>query len=251
MDGPFSPTLKDDWAQFFASEHQRPNHISLYPEVFENNAIFPLQRQPEMKWMIETAKLYNPRVVMDIGSDKGGGVYHWCKCCPTVEKVIACEIRGTPYGYEFEKAFPKIRFLWLPFSSKSYTNAMKPVARFLSESGGPQQIDCMFIDGDKSAFQEDFHNYLPYMNKQRGVVFMHDITDSVPSEAYGHVRQQFPKGARTYVNTSELQASLDRQAAGLVPANAYDGWLRHWRGQSCGVGYIPLGEDLLGKETRR
>lgn len=245
LDAPLPPTLRQDWADFLASEHQRLPGLPLYSQVFEHNGLFPLQRQKEMEWMINTASLYQPKVVMDIGSDKGGGVYHWVKSLPYVQKVIACEIRGTPYAEEFEKAFPQVKFLWLPCSSRGYTNAIKPVEKFLMETPGPKQIDCLFIDGDKTAFLEDFHIYHPYINRERGVVFLHDVTDPDPGKAFGELRRLYPRGARIFRDVSEVQPALDRQTLGLPPASAYEGWLRHWRGQSCGVGYIPLGVDLL------
>lgn len=196
-------------------------------DLFASPLMFPLQRRGEMNAMHAEARRIAPAIVMEIGADKGGSVWAWCKALPTVHRVIACEIRGTPYSHLFEQAFPNIHFQWLPCGSQEAAKRVEP------------PIDVLFIDGDKSRFYEDFELYLPLMNP-KGIVFFHDIQDPVgPREAFEKARR-----GRTWsviIDKSDTEVALARERQGVPPAHAHEGWLRTWRGSSCGVGVILLG----------
>lgn len=235
MDDPLPPNLVPCFEAFFAHEHTRTPGQDVYQAIFDDNTLFPLQRQRELATMMQIARGLSPKVVYEIGADKGGGLYHWCKCLPTVEKVICCEYRGTPYSDLFEKTFPHIQFLWLPQSSYA-VGTVRHVRAWL----GSDRIDALFIDGDKSHFFTDFERYLPMM-QSHGVIFMHDIQDPAPSEAFTKVRRLGFK-TRRVVDITDAQEAVARQEAGEPCASAHEGWLRHWRGASAGVGVIQVGE---------
>lgn len=235
MDGPLPENLNEYMGRFLESEDQRPSGRDVYQDVFDDPVIFPLQRPRETAMMIAEARKINPRIVFEIGADKGGGLYHWCKCLPTVQRVIACEIRGVPYRELFNDAFPDLEFLWMAESSYA-GSTMKYVEHWLR----PQRIDCLFIDGDKAMFETDFDAYLPLMNPN-GIVFMHDINDRPPREAYDRVC------ARGYqhqeiIDIQDATDAMDREYAGIPSKGAHEGWLRHWKGRSCGVGVIYIGD---------
>jgi predicted O-methyltransferase YrrM len=221
--------LNEYWADFFKMEGCRLMGQDCYEAIFESPLLFPLQRRNEMAEMMRTSRGTKPRVVFEIGADKGGGLYHWCKCLP-VERVIACEIRGTPYAQLFQDAFPEIEFMWIQASSYD-----KNVVAAVDEWLGEDKIDCLFIDGDKNRFDLDFQNYLPMM-KKGGIVFMHDIQDRDPRKAYDKVRQDYNN--RTYVNVDESRKALERKAKEIEPANVHEEWLRYWAGRSAGIGVI-------------
>lgn len=231
VDEPFPKDLLPCIEKFFFMEQTRKPGENLYPAIFDTSVFFPLQRKGELAQMMEMARSVNPKVVMEIGTDKAGGLYHWCKCLPSVERVIACEIRGTPYSKLFEKAFPHIDFLWLPTSSYD-PGVVNGVLRWIQ----PDKIDCLFIDGDKSFFDLDFDCYRPMM-RDTGIVFMHDITDEAPGAGYQKVIKRDYKH-QEIVDKSDVKIALEREAQGDPPSSAHDSWLRHWRGASCGVGCI-------------
>jgi predicted O-methyltransferase YrrM len=186
---------------------------------------------------MDKARSYNPTTVFEIGSDKGGGLYHWCQCLPSVKQVIACEIRGTPYRDLFETHFPHIKFLWLDGVSSYSLETINQVDNWLAGD----DIDCLFIDGDKGAFEKDFDVYLPYMAKEKSVVFMHDINDQVPNDQYQSVRERgFP--GETFIDTLDSLEAVNREELGLPIANSHEAWLRYWKGDSCGVGTIYLSD---------
>ncbi len=234
MDDKFPPGMIEEIERFLADDREPPG-LDLYPKVFETQLFFPLQRQAEMRRMIQLARTVKPKIVMEIGADKGGSLYHWCKCLPTVHTVIACEIRGTPYESIFEKVFPQIKFTWFPGSSRD-----KTLLKYLHNPILKQQvfIDVLFIDGDKGAFLEDFDAYLPLMNPT-GVVFMHDINEggSAMRRAFETIKG---RGYRTedIIDVSDSDAAVARERAGTPPASPHEAWLRHWHGRSCGVGVI-------------
>lgn len=236
MDDPYPEGMVDEIKRFLADDHKRRRGEDWYLDVFETQTFFPLQRRHELAEMMRRARQIRPRVVMEIGADKGGGLYHWAKCLPTVDRIIACEIRGCPYKTMFDRAFPHIDFLWLEDTSQDDNDAF--VQGWLQTIGGISRIDILFIDGDKTKFLEDFDAYLPLMS-QDGLVFMHDVQDRLPKEAYETVLARGYRG-ETIIDTSESleQEVLDMQ--GVPPRNPYEAWLRHWKGSSCGVGVIHL-----------
>jgi hypothetical protein len=239
VDEPFPTGMLEDIEKFFALECTREPGKDLYPSVFETALFFPLQRQVELAEMMWEARRIRPLVVAEVGLDKGGSAYHWVKCLPSVRRFIGCEIRGIPYAYLFEKHFPDIDFLWLPTSSRNPHSLSK-----LREWLGRDFIDCLFIDGDKSSFVADFLAYQPFMNPA-GVVFMHDIKDSgTPMrDAFEWCKKQGYR-TREIINVSDTHKTLRLAERGLPPANPHEGWLRHWKGTSCGVGVIYMPEHL-------
>lgn len=246
MDADFPEGFLANVTKFFESESSRKPGQNLYPEVFETELFFPLQRQRELARMMQIARSKNPVTVMEIGADKGGGLYHWCKCLPTVRNVIACEIRGLPYRTLFEAAFPHIRFLWLEESSHA-SQCVKKVREWVGalavRSDHPDQdlIDCLFIDGDKGAFMADFYAYGPMMRSD-GIVFMHDINDRPPKTAYELVLRKERLRHEEVIDIADSLEAVDRENRGVPSTGAHEGWLRHWKGASAGVGVIYLGE---------
>lgn len=227
MDDPFPDGMVAEIEAFLAADTAPCGH-DLYDAVFATNTMFPLQRKAEMRRMMSLAQQCAPRVVMEIGTDKAGGLYHWCKCLPSVERVIACEIRGVPYAEAFEAAFPDIDFLWL--SQSSYEpETVEYVYRWL----GNDSIDRLFLDGDKSHFLKDFDAYLPVMMNDGGIIFLHDITDPTPGDAFQVLRE---RGFKTYtiIETGEWK-DVERRGG---PKTAHEHWLMTWTGRSCGVGVI-------------
>lgn len=232
MDAAFPPEMLSEIENFLASDAARPPGLDVYQDVFETGFFFPLQRQAETAEMVRLARASGPRTVLEIGADKGGGFYHWVKCLPSVERAIACEIRGTPYAAAFERAFPGVEFAWCPWGSRD--------ERTVRAAERLEPIDVLFIDGDKVTMYDDF---LLYGNLMRdgGIIFVHDVTDPAPGAAFRRM-QAHPavRHSRIIHDVSDVEAALERERAGIPPSGAHEGWLRHWRGASCGVGVLYL-----------
>jgi predicted O-methyltransferase YrrM len=237
MDGPLPPELVPAWERFFDNRlHKSVWQISgICDAAFYDGVLFPLQRRRELARMLEMARIVQPQTIMEIGTDKGSGLLHWC-LLPTARNIIACEVRGTPYSELFERAFPDIDFLWLDRSSLEH-DTMTIVQDWLSLEGiSGTKIDVLFIDGDKSFFDRDFDLYRPLVSDS-GVVFMHDIRDPAPGAAYTKVCNRGYEH-QEIVDVSEADEAVKRMEAGIPSTVEHENWLRHWRGASCGVGVL-------------
>jgi len=231
MDAPFNPNMMLGIKRFFDNEDSREPGQDVYDDVFDVDMFLPLQRKRELARMMQIARSYQTRVVYEIGTCDGGGLYHWCKSIIGVKRVIASEVRGTPYQYEFEDAFPHIDFLWIGESSYAKSSITR-ISNWLNGDA----IDAVFIDGDKSYFDRDFDLVLPFMNSP-SVLFMHDITDPAPGEAFEKVISRGYRHDRI-IDRTDSDEAVDRERNGIPPKNGYEQWLRHWHGMSCGVGVI-------------
>lgn len=230
----YPPNYAENLAAFFNNESNRPVGLDLYDDVFHSRAMFPLQRKKETAAMVAKARSISPQVVMEIGSDKGGGFYHWIKGIPTVNTAIANDVRGCPFQQQFKKHFPEVDFHFLEGSSRDagLLNGLRSLL-------GDRKIDVLFIDGDKSKFYQDFVAYLPIM-KTGGIVFMHDIQVSEPGAAFAKVGGQFR--TERIIDTSEAAAIREKYgpkwSREISYENSYESWLHIWQASSCGVGVI-------------
>jgi hypothetical protein len=234
IEAPFPNGLLADTEEFLLEQKDVTDGADSYPGLYSRPLLFPLQRRREQEAMVRIVRERRPRVVCEIGADKGGGLYCWAKCLPSVQTVLACEVRGCPYGRLFERAFPHVNFIWLPYPSRDRECLMQ-VERAVQKH---QTIDMLFLDGDKKCFDRDFDAYLRFMSPG-GVVFFHDITDEDPGEAYHKIINRGYQHEEI-IDRSEAVESLSREADGIPPACPHEDWLRHWRGRSCGVGVVFL-----------
>ena len=223
--------------EFFATEDQRPAGLDVYEDCFRSPLFFPLQRKRELVKMVQLVRAVvgEPKTVLEIGADKGGGFYHWVKCFPSVQRAIAIEIRGTPYADLFEQHFPAVEFLWL--AESSYEPAIvSHVAGFLTrpEDQLREPLDVIFVDGDKLGTLRDCEAYLPLLSPG-GLLFIHDVVDE-PGEAF----QELEKTHKTelIVDCSEAREAMKRAEQGIPVDCSYEGWLRHWEGRSATVGVV-------------
>lgn len=220
-----------EWEKFIANDRS-PTGLDIYPDIFHNGILFPLQRMRETEMMIAMARTINPKRVMEIGSDKGGSFYHWVKAF-SPEKAIAIEIRGIPFEESFPRAFPDTQFFFAADSSYD-PEIVRAVSRFI----GPGFLDCIFIDGDKGGFMKDVQSYLP-MVRRGGLIFLHDVTEVESArEAMRFCEREYRMRTEVFVDTSEYDEIHRRELSGIPPADAYEGWFRYWKRSSCGVGVI-------------
>lgn len=237
MDGPLPTNLVQEWEKFFAETHPKLERGQRsYAEIFNHPTLFPLQRRAELERMLAQANVSRvDKTILDIGSDKGGGIYHWCMSLEHVKRVIACEVRGTPYSHLFERAFPHIQFLWLPQSSLTVGTVTK-VNQWL-QSTGDVALDVLFLDGDKSFFDKDWQHY-GRLIRRGGYGFIHDVNHGPMQEVFVNLQKKYP--TTHIVDTSESCELLKHKANGTLPQNLtpYQNWLLIWRGRSATVGVV-------------
>lgn len=234
MDDPFPDGMVEEIAAVLAQDGTVPAGQNLYPHVFYTKMFFPLQRMREAEQMFAKARSISPRVIMEIGADKGGSLYHWAKGFDP-DMLIAAEVRGLPYDKVFSAAFPTTEFCWLPWSSYA-----PETVEFLKTWLGTRLIDVLFIDGDKAQFYLDFESYLPLV-RYGGLVFMHDVTDAAPGKAFAQASQHpRVRAASQILDKSENFEAMAREQAGEPVTTMYEFWLRYWKGASCGVGVLEV-----------
>lgn len=233
MDAPFPEGMVEAIEEVL-KKPALPDGLDLYPDVFESSFFMPLQRKNELSQMLRIARSVPHSTIMEIGADKGGSVYHWIKGL-TPERMIAVEIRGTPYSHVFDRTFPLVNFCWMEGSSYD-ASVVGRVKQWLRG----HTIDVAFLDGNKNAYYRDFELYVPLMTRG-GYVFMHDIQDQEPGEAF-RMASIHPAVERAWsvIDTTESQMIKRMDERGMVAIGAYDDWLRYWAGRSCGVGVLHL-----------
>lgn len=229
MDAPLPTSLVEDWTAVLAT-HRHTTLGKSCDKVFDHPVLFPLQRRRELEAML--ALMQSAQVIMEIGADKGGGVYHWL-AATLARHVLAIEIRGVPYAPLFVEAFPDRQIDCAATSSY----APEGVAWTRERLGGAL-IDVLFLDGDKAAYDQDFALYAPLV-RPGGLVLMHDVNPTPPTP----IRAVFDALGQAYRteeirDVSEGQEALDRLARGEPATTAHEQWLRYWNVTSCGVGVV-------------
>lgn len=240
----FPKDIQGEWARFRQqlATFPLPPGKDVYMPIFDNGILFPLQRINEMEVMMQTARSVNPHVVMEIGSDKGGGFFHWCKSLPSVGRAIAAEFRGVPFQDAFKDMFPEIDFHFVEGSSYDPVN-VQGVRNFLNKgktgSEPGDMIDCLFIDGDKNGTGRDFASYVS-MVRPGGLIFIHDIEDRTihPSQFFYSLCEKYRIMA--ILDGREALPAVRRGVNNEPPKTAYEGWLRIWKHHSCGVGVVQV-----------
>jgi len=249
MDDPLPANLVEKWSEFLKT-HPAPNwkgttidrHVdpTTSPmDVFDDGILFPLQRKRELQGMLRIAIQIGTSAAMEIGADKGGGLFQWCNL-PGMRKIVAIEIRGTPYSELFRAHFPDIEFLFIPGPSLD-PDSIEAVVQFL----GPDQFDCIFIDGDKGTFMEDFNTYRP-MVRRGGYAFLHDIHAgelcgaAPPVEVFERLATNKNFQTHAIIDITEGTEAKEAEKRGEPCKSAHDGWLRYWGTSSCGVGCVRL-----------
>ena len=193
----------------------------------------PLQRSFEMQEMFNLVQGNKPRVVVEIGTSRGGGVYHWADNVECVDRIAGVDVNGQPYAPVFREMFPSIDWHFHHGSSLE-RDWLDGLIAWL----GGDKIDVLFIDGCKTAFRTDFDNHLSLMSPS-GIVFMHDI-QSTAAAAWKQLEERSPWDTCRLIDTSESLAAMQRMRRG-EEATAYEKWLRSYRGRSAGVGVVFLG----------
>lgn len=194
----------------------------------------PLQRKRELDAMLTLAKHLLPRhVAVEIGTSRGGGVFHWAIY---FDRVAGYDINGQPYADVLQEMFPGVDFHF------QHASSLEPQSiAWLREWLAGDPIDVLFIDGQKTggAFRKDFDNHLPLMS-ENGIVFMHDIQSTAAMDWRGIEESKRWVTARI-IDTSESVEAVQRMLRGEPATTAYEKWLRGWRGRSAGVGVVFLG----------
>ena len=139
--------------------------------------ISPSQEMGEIKPFYHFIRKLKPKIVCEIGTDKGGTLYLWCKASHDKALIVSLDLPSrnnyTPKRRNFYSNFKKekqdIRFVVGDSHKKETFDLLKKTLN-------GNLIDFLFIDGDHTyeGVKQDFYDYSKLV-KKGGYIALHDI----------------------------------------------------------------------------
>ncbi len=129
------------------------------------------QVRSEIKALIDRLEVLAPKVVVEVGTHKGGNSFLFCHALPSTERVVGVDLCVQNGSKLVHFARPGQKFQ--PFHGNSQTTTMRDRVR---ASLGGRAVDFLFIDGDHSyaGVKADFELYSPLV-RSGGLIAFHDI----------------------------------------------------------------------------
>ena len=168
------------------------NMLQVYPEFWQRGFWTSVelarqaQRRGAMQKLRELAPLiglvrrHEPRVVVEIGTARGGTFYAWCRVAAPNATVVSVDLPGGPFGGAHASAdIAILRGYGWPEQELHFLRADSHDPETLSSLEkilAGQEVDFLMIDGDHTyeGVKEDFEMYAPLVGEGRPIAF-HDI----------------------------------------------------------------------------
>ncbi len=145
----------------------------------------PFQVRSEIIRLLEIVKAKKPKVILEIGTAKGGTLFLFSKIAPEGARILSLDLPGlagesffrrwrASFFRSFGEQKTKIILYWLDSHSRRSFGKIKRAL-------GGEALDVLFIDGDHSyeGAKRDFEMYSGLV-KHGGIVAMHDIVKHPP-----------------------------------------------------------------------
>lgn len=139
-----------------------------------------VQKISELSPLISILKKRRLRTIIEIGTEKGGTLYAWCKIAAPDALIFSIDLPGGPFGggyslkdmkkiRTYKKKYQKLYFLRKDSQKKS---TKEEIVRKLKG----KKVDFLFIDGDHryTGVKKDWNLYAPLV-KENGLIVFHDI----------------------------------------------------------------------------
>jgi len=139
-----------------------------------------VQKVSELSPLIRLLKRRSLRIIVEIGTGKGGTLYAWCKIAEPNALIVSIDLPGGPFGggyslkemkrfRSYKRKSQKIFF----FRKDSHRKGTKE--ELIRKLNG-KEIDFLFIDGDHryTMVKKDWKLYAPLV-KKNGLIVLHDI----------------------------------------------------------------------------
>lgn len=169
--------------------------------------IKPMQNKEEISALMHYLKDLRPRIILEIGTAKGGTLFLWTFVAINDATIISIDLPGGPFGSGYPilrmplyKSFARRKQKIILIRGNSHDpRTLNKVKRILSG----RQIDFLFIDGDHTyeGVKKDFEMYSPLVRKG-GIIAFHDIVPG-PAEKVGGV-PRFWKELKSIMGTDKI-----------------------------------------------
>jgi predicted O-methyltransferase YrrM len=159
------------------------NNAALAQKAIELGAV---QKRNELTRLLDFLAAYDPpKVVVEIGTARGGTFFLWCRIAAHNATLISIDKPGGDYGAGYTEEETEqfasyatngqsTEFLMLDSHHDSTRNKLSSLLR-------NQRIDLLFLDGDHTydGVRTDYNMYEPFV-EPGGLIVFHDIVQHSP-----------------------------------------------------------------------
>jgi cephalosporin hydroxylase len=156
-------------------------------------SIAPWQIRSEIQRLVEMVAKYRPRVVLEIGTARGGTLFLWTRLAHPEATIFSIDLPGGMFGGGYPRwKMPTFRAFARPGQHthllRANSHSLQTFEHVKSILAG-RCVDFMFIDGDHTyeGVRRDFELYSPLLAPQ-GMVAFHDIATEEGHDNYGVAR---------------------------------------------------------------
>jgi cephalosporin hydroxylase len=155
---------------------------------FAGIRIAPMQSRQEIRALLELVAAERPRVVLEIGTARGGTLFLWTRVTAPDALLVSVDLPDGDFGGGYPewraplyRAFARDEQRIELLRADSHAEATRDLVR---EQLGGRDVDFLFIDGDHTydGVARDFDLYAPLV-RPGGLVALHDIVPQGDSEA--------------------------------------------------------------------
>ena len=139
-----------------------------------------VQKISELSPLIRLLKRRKLRTLVEIGTQKGGTLYAWCKVAEPDTLIVSIDLPGGPFGGGYSLKEMKRFRTYKRKNQKMYLfrkdSHKKSTRDELIRKLSGRKIDFLFIDGDHryTGVKRDWSLYAPLV-KRNGIIAFHDI----------------------------------------------------------------------------
>jgi len=167
--------------------------------------IAPNQKEPEILWLLEILAADPPKVVLEVGTDRGGTLFLWSRVAADDAVLISVDIQKMVGRLGSLSPFALVRNSFRRGTQRialvDDVNSQSPetLARVRAMLSG-RLVDFLFLDGDHryEAVRRDFELYASLV-RPGGLVAFHDVSQTATPDTVGTAAfwAEFQKGNET------------------------------------------------------
>lgn len=146
-----------------------------------------VQERKEIVALAETVQRLEPKVIVEIGTYKGGTLFLWCRLNPGARLIASIDLPGGRWGGGYGRKREKLYREFLHDRDRTRMELMRADSHHpetletLRRHLGGEPIDFLYVDGDHTyeGVKQDFEMYSPLV-RPGGCVAFHDIVTRRP-----------------------------------------------------------------------